>query len=75
MPQPYNRSLPPGVPGEDFIRREDACESIPTAVNHPGIQLFQRARQLFQPARQLFQPTSQLFQREIQWLRLEIQWL
>ena len=68
MPQPYNRSLPPGVPGEDFERREDACESIPRAVTHPGIQLFQRARRLFQRAIQLFQP-------EIQWLHREIQWL
>jgi hypothetical protein len=54
MPQPYNRSLPPGVPGEDFERRKDASESRSWAVTQPAIQLFQPAIQWFQP--------------EIQWL-------
>jgi hypothetical protein len=61
MPQPYNRSLPSDVPGEDFLKREDAWESTSRAVTQPAIQLFQ--------------PEIQLSQREIQLLRQEIQWL
>jgi hypothetical protein len=68
MPQPYNRSLLPGVPGEDFERGKDAWESRSLAVTQPAIHLFQ-------PAIQLFQPASQLFQPEIQWSHPEIQWL
>ncbi len=68
MPQPYNRSLPPGVPGEDFARREDAWKSTSPAVTQLAIQWFQLAIQWFQLAIQWFQLAIQWLQREIQWL-------
>jgi len=68
MPQPYNRSLLPGVPGEDFERGKDAWESRSVAVTQPAIHWFQ-------PARQLLQQEIQWSHPEIQWSHPEIQWL
>ncbi len=64
MPQPYNRSLPPGVPGEDFARREDAWKSTSPAVTQLAIQWFQLAIQWFQLAIQFF-GASQFFLGEV----------
>jgi hypothetical protein len=57
---PYNRSLPPGVPGEDFAKKKTSGKSTSLAMTQPPV--------IQPPVIQLFQREIQLFQREIQWL-------